>query len=92
MTFKRYVLCWTDVGAAIPILVAITSLFMPKPPDINPFDERRPTPRERKIAFVATVLYPAFVVDEVLSMVETQRRQCGISYGMVMAPADGTTN
>lgn len=71
INLKKYLWWWAVVGALVPILLAVVSLFMPPPPEWNPFEERHLSPTQQIIGAVATCMFPAIYVQEVLSLVVT---------------------
>lgn len=55
----------------IPLLLLLVGLFMPKPPEWNPFQEPKISPAQHRFAVVATLLWPTELVAEVLALVVT---------------------
>jgi len=55
----------------IPLLLLLVGLFMPKPPEWNPFQEPKVTPAQHRLAVVAALLWPTELVAEVLALVVT---------------------
>ena len=55
----------------IPLLLLLIGLFMPKPPEWNPFQEPKISPAQHRFAIVATLLWPTELVAEVLALVVT---------------------
>ena len=43
----------------IPLLVLGIGLFMPKVPELNPFQESKISPAQQRFAYVAAVVWPA---------------------------------
>jgi hypothetical protein len=53
---KKYLWSWAIAGVMIPLLLLFVGLFMPKPPDWNPFQEPKITPSStmvRRCRYVA---------------------------------------
>src|SRR5712664_2985540 len=55
----------------IPLLLLLFGLFMPRPPEWNPFQEPKVTPAQHRFAVVAALLWPTELVAEVLALVVT---------------------
>jgi energy-coupling factor transporter transmembrane protein EcfT len=68
---KKYLWSWAIAGVMIPLLLLLVGLFMPKPPEWNPFQEPKVTPAQHRLAVVATLLWPTELVAEVLALVVT---------------------
>jgi hypothetical protein len=68
---KKYLWSWAIAGAMIPLLILLVGLFMPKPPEWNPFQEPKISPAQHRFAVVAELFWPAELVAEVLALVVT---------------------
>ena len=70
-TKKKYLWWWAIAGVVIPLLLLLLGLFMPKPPEWDPFQEPKVSPAQHRFAVVAALLWPTAVVAEVLALVVT---------------------
>jgi len=68
---KKYLWSWAVAGVAVPLLLLLIGLFIPKPPDWNPFQEPKISPAQQRIADAAVLLWPTELVVEVLGLVVT---------------------
>jgi hypothetical protein len=68
---KKYLWSWAIAGVMIPLLLSLVGLFMPKPPEWNPFQEPKVSPAQHRFAVVATLLWPTEIVAEGLALVVT---------------------
>jgi hypothetical protein len=68
---KKYLWSWAIAGAMIPLLILLVGLFMPNPPEWNPFQEPKICPAQHRFAVVAALFWPAELVAEVLALVVT---------------------
>ena len=55
----------------LPLLLLLVGLFMPKPPEWNPFREPKISPAERRFAVVSALLWRTALVAEGLALVVT---------------------
>ena len=53
----------------IPLLLLLVGLFMPKPPEWNPFQEPKISPAQERFADAVALLFPAVYVAELLALV-----------------------
>lgn len=70
-TKKKYLWSWAIAGVVIPLLLLLLGVFMPKPPEWDPFQEPKISPAQHRFAVVAALLWPTAVVAEVLALVVT---------------------
>ena len=68
----------------LPLLLLLVGLFMPKPPEWNPFQEPKISPAQHRFAVVATLLWPTELVAEVLALAVTD---AGGDSGATLPPA-----
>jgi hypothetical protein len=68
---KKYLWSWAIAGVMIPLLLLLVGLFIPKPPEWDPFQVPRISPGQQRFAIVATLLWPTAIVAEVLALVVT---------------------
>jgi hypothetical protein len=68
---KKYLWSWAIAGVMLPLLLLLVGLFMPKPPEWNPFQEPKISPAQHRFAVVATLLWPTELVAEVLALMVT---------------------
>jgi hypothetical protein len=68
---KRYLWSWAIAGVTFPLLILLVGLFMPKPPEWNPFQEAKISPAQPRIAVVAALLWPTDYVAEFLALAVT---------------------
>ena len=68
---QKYLWSWAIAGATIPLLLLLAGLFMPKPPEWNPFQEPKISPAQHRFAVVAVLLWPTELVAEVLALAVT---------------------
>jgi hypothetical protein len=54
-----------------PLVLMLVGLFMPKPPEWNPFQEPKISPAQHRLAVVAALLWPTELVAEVLALAVT---------------------
>ena len=69
---KKYLWSWAVAGVMIPLLLLLVGLFMPKPPEWNPFQEPKISPAQHRFAVVAALLWPTELVAEVLALAVTE--------------------
>ena len=68
---KRYLWSWAIAGVTFALLILLVGLFMPKPPEWNPFQEAKISPAQHRIAVVAALLWPTDYVAEFLALAVT---------------------
>ncbi len=68
---KKYFWSWAIGGVAVPLLLLLVGLFMPKPPDWNPFQEPTISPAQHRFAVITALLWPTEVVAEAIALVVT---------------------
>jgi hypothetical protein len=69
---KKYLWSWAMAGVVGPLLFLLAGLFMPKPPERNPFQEPPKMSRaEQVLAGAAILLWPAGFVAEILALAVT---------------------
>jgi hypothetical protein len=70
---KKYLWSWAIAGAAVPLLLMLIGLFLPKPPEQewDPFHEPKISPTQSRFADVATFLFPNIYVAEFLGLAVT---------------------
>lgn len=68
---KKYLWASAAAGVIVPILLAIIGHLMPRPPEWNPFVERKVTSSQHRLAVATTVLFPALYIDMFLSLAVT---------------------
>jgi len=81
---KKYLWSWAIAGVMLPLLLLLVGLFMPKPPEWNPFQEPKISPAQHRFAVVATLLWPTELVAEVLALAVTD---AGGDSGATLPPA-----
>jgi hypothetical protein len=78
---KRYLWSWAIAGVTFPLLILFVGLFMPKPPEWNPFQEAKISPAQGRIAVVIALLWPTEDVAEFLALAVTD---CGVDSGAAL--------
>lgn len=70
---KKYLWSWAIAGAAVPLVLMLIGLFVPKLPEQewDPFHEPKISPTQRRFADVATFLFPNIYVAEFLGLAVT---------------------
>ena len=68
---KKYLWSWAVAGVTIPLLLLLVGLFMPKPPEWNPFQEPKISPAQHRFAVVVALLWPTIFVAEFLGLAVT---------------------
>jgi hypothetical protein len=68
---KKYLWSWAIAGVMIPLLLLVVGVFMPKPPEWNPFQEPKISQTQQRFAVAAALLWPTELVVEVLALLVT---------------------
>jgi hypothetical protein len=69
---KKYLWSWAIAGVVGPLLFLLVGLFIPKPPEWNPFQEPPKISRPQQVfAGAAILLWPAGFVAEFLALAVT---------------------
>ena len=69
---KKFLWSWAIAGVVGPLLFLLVSLFAPKPPEWNPFQEPPKISRTQQVfADIAVLLWPAGFVAEFLALAVT---------------------
>ena len=68
---KKYLWSWALAGVVVPLLLLFVGLFMPNPPEWNPFQEPKISLAQHRLAVVAALLWPTELVAEFLALAVT---------------------